>query len=293
MTKQPRMLDTGEQLRRVMRTVYQQRDRFPAAYSWAEVCRIVSVQLLRSPVLGGGLSVPSKEQFRKHLVVLAEQYEDRPLDDAVVSEFAEHAVHLITSLSRRPRHPGAQLKQRRSEKLDTRALAEAAVYAEYLSGQSDADVVRRAVTRVWREKRKRNKTGRLLRVGEGEPLRSMLAVPASGPVHLAQNDLRHSMLKNEKLANVLKESSVFHESRLRPVIGDELWLLGKICGYADRHHRTVLVEVSSSMAAQELHLQQNEYLRRLQRVPGFEKLSGIKFIVRDRKSISFLTKRRS
>jgi hypothetical protein len=284
---------TEEQLRRLTRTVYQQRDRFPAAYSWAEVCRIVSIQLLRSPVWGGALSVPRKEQFRKHLLALAEEYDERPLDDAIVAEFARHALHLLLSLSRRPRHPGAQLKQHGSEKLDTRDLAEAAVYAEYLSGQSDEDIVRRAVTRVWHEKRKRNKTGRLLRVGDGEPLRSMLAVPASGPVHLARNDLRHSMLKNENLVNVLKQSSVFHESRLRPVIGDELWMLGKICGYADRHHRTVLVEVTSSMAAQELHLRQNEYLRRLQRVPGFENLRGLKFKVRDRKSIPFLTKRRS
>jgi hypothetical protein len=82
------------------------------------------------------------------------------------------------------------------------------------------------------------------------------------------------------LGAVLRKAARFAEELLRPALGEELWELGRPVGFADQAETRVLIEVTSSVRAQEMQLRSVELLDKLRRVDGMTGVKGVQVIVR-------------
>lgn len=275
-------------LNTVHRAVRRQRVQSSQAIGWQDIGKLICVHVLRHPLVGGHLPPTAKDQLRSEMPNLLNAYRGVPPSPEAIDQLARTTIAVAQALRPQPRHPGAKLRRYGKDGLSLQEMAEAAVYAECLGKKNEDDIVRSAVTRVWREKRKQRGHQKRLNIKDSESVRSMMALPSKGDVYLPRNDLRHAMMKNGHVAGLMRQASLFHEDRIRPVLGDDLWMLGKLCGFVDRHHHIVMVETDSSIAAQELQLQQTAYVNRLKQIPGFEKVRRMKISVKQRQALPVL-----
>lgn len=280
-TSQQLLDDTTRHLARVLRHAVERGA--PAA----KLVELSLVQLCRPERPGSRLSAPGRARLREALEVLVLHVED-PIRWIAIERYARAASEVVITLVPRARHPGAALATR----LDSsRKLAEAAVWAERGLAHDDEDLVRRAVTRGLRERRRGFRGKTTLAVGAGDPLRGLLDLPSEGSVVLARHDLRTHLLRTSVRAQrnkdptqmglvpLLRRVARFSEAVLRPGIGDDLWALCRPVGFADKAETRVLVEVLGSVFAQEVALRKNELLHRLRLVDGFALVKDVRFAI--------------
>lgn len=202
-----------------------------------------------------------------------------PTDAGVLEAFCLAASEAAVPRRPPPRHPGAALSGRTIDLDDKERLVRSALYAEYASAQSDDDLVHRAVTRALRERRRGRRGERKLDLSEDDPLRKLLDVPARGPVWVRRGDVRGAM--TDHLGGLLRQAAPFAEGALRPILGEELWGLCRPTGFGDTRREQLVVRVASSALAQEVQMRRVELLDRIRRVPGFEKVKTLRFVVAD------------
>ena len=225
---------------------------------------------------------PAAAQLAGALAVLATAITEPPTPRQLLA-FAHSAIEAAAMVRKAPRSPGAVISERLQ---DPRGLAESAVYAEVararLEGASDAVLVQRAVTRALRA-RKRGRPGlRHVPLEPADPMRALLDLPAHGAVYLPKNDLRVRLADASHrgaFGDVLKDVALFAQAHLRPALGEELWELCRPVGFSDKAKSRVVVEVASSVHAQEAQLRSTELVLRLQQVPGFAAVKGTKIVV--------------
>ncbi|MBI1945441.1 MAG: DUF721 domain-containing protein [Deltaproteobacteria bacterium] len=244
----------------------------------AEVAAEVTLQqLVRAGGPGASLGSVDRAALRDAVAMLARPLATTgPLPRSLLA-FARDAVQAALALHRPRRHPGAALEERIDD--ETATLARAAVWAEATHARDDDDLVRRAVTRALREK-KRGRRGRVpLDVAEGNPLRALLHLPSQGRVWLPKNDLRARIAGSaagSPFGAALQQAARFAEEIVRGALGEELWALARPVGFADRAETRVLVEVSSSTAAHEAQLRSREIVATLRTLPGLARVKAIK-----------------
>lgn len=248
----------------------------------AELATTTAMQhLLRAGGPGAQLGPVDRATLRQTVAALARPFSATgPLPRALVA-FARDAVQAALALRRPPRHPGATISERIDDQ--TAALANAAVWAEAARARDDDDLVRRAVTRALREK-KRGRRGQVpLDVDEGDPLRAVLHLPSRGRVWLPKADLRTRIAQSAHgtaFGAALQQAARFAEEPMRSALGEELWALARPVGFADRSETRVLVEVASSAAAHEAQLRSRELVATLRTLPGLDRVKGITVVVR-------------
>jgi hypothetical protein len=240
---------------------------------------VVFLQLNRPGAPGARLSRDARIRLRRALEQLAKPLVDDPVAPRALLAFAQGAADAAWSLAKEPRHPG----QRIDESLDDmKKLAKAAIFAEATRARDQEDLVRRAVARAVREKKRERPGVAPVDVADGDPLRAVLHVPSRGRVVLPRNDVRNRIVgaaKNTAFGDALRKAARFGEEVVRPAIGEELWALGRPVGFSDKSEVRVLVEVVSSAHAQEIQMRSQELVFALRKIPGFERIAGIKVIV--------------
>jgi hypothetical protein len=251
------------------------------AVSVEDVIDVARAQLMRPGSPAHRAAEGARAQLDAALVVLGRQMNGAPTPRALYA-FAHAAAEAAHQIERPMRHPG----QRIGDKLeDVRALAEAALWAEATRARDSDDMVHRAVTRALKE-RKRSRGLVRVDVSEGDPLRTMLDLPHRGRVLLPKNDVRAKMAaaatgaRTSPFGDVLRKAARFSEELLRPMLGDELWELGRPVGFSDKAESRVVIEVTSSVRAHEIKLRSLELLERLRHVPGFESVQSMELVVK-------------
>lgn len=243
----------------------------------------VALVTLTRTTPGAKLSREKRADLKRALHELAKAID--PPQPRTVLAYARAAAAAAWSLLPEGRHPGAGIADRAAE-IPTRELARAALYAEApfmsLSTSGDPDEhVRRAVTRALREKR-RSHGHKRVPLDDGDPLRVVLDVPARGPARLPKNDIRMRIAEasnNTLFGQALRQAARFSEELLRPVLGEDIWAIGRPVGFSDKKETRVLVEVKSALLAHEMQLRSQELVHRLQAVKGFEGVVGVKLVV--------------
>lgn len=266
------------------------------AFSWALAADLALVQLSRPGRPAAALTPALRQTLRATLGVLSRDLAD-PRDPRQLWAYCRRAAEAALRALPRPRHPGAALQR---PGLSLRGLATAALYAEYGQARDADDLLRRAVTRALRERRRQGGQVARLAVEERDPLRALLDLPASGPVYLPRRDVRVWLASGQgrrgrqdreqvgqaaPLPGLLRQAARFAEASLRPALGDELWGLCRPVGFGDARATRVLVQVTSSALAHEVSLRKRELLARLQHVPGFEQVRDVRFLVEERRAL--------
>jgi hypothetical protein len=241
-----------------------------------ECLDVVRVHLARPGGPAHALPREQRAQLFRALDVLAKQM-DAPTPRALYA-FARSAAEAGCSMERGGRHPGFGLNRKID---DTSALARAAVFAEAPHAKDSEDLVRRAVTRALKEKKRKGAVVKV-DVAEGDPLRALLDLPAHGGVFLPRNDVRARLAhlaKHSAMGEALQSAAHFAESLVRPALGEELWDIARPVGKSAKREHRVVVEVGSSTAAQEVHLRKREIVERLRRVRGLETTNDLEIVV--------------
>jgi hypothetical protein len=231
---------------------------------------------------GPRLNADDRARVRATLQTLARTL--TPPSARALYGFCKDAAQVAWQLHHHGRSPGATLRERSDVQSidDVRALAQAAVYKEWLHARGDDDLVRRAVTRALGERR-RGAPGRLVPLADDDPVRDLLNLPPAGRVRLPRGDIRGAIAKaattDAHLGGLLRQVAVFSRPSMEAALGEELWILCRPVGFADPRHKKVLVVTASSVAAQEAQLRSRELLYRLQKVPALSHITGIRVIV--------------
>lgn len=227
---------------------------------------------------GAKLSAKARSDLRDVVKKLAIGID--PSQPRTVLAFARSSSQAAWSLVNPGRHPGQAIAEVASG-TNVKDLARAALYAEGSAAGDPEEHVRRAVLRAVRERRK-SRGRRRLPLDDGDPLRAVLDVPTRGSVQLPRNDVRMRIAEAAEgtaFGHALRQAARFSEELLRPALGEDIWALGKPVGFSDKKETRVIVEVKSAMLGHEMQLRSQELLRRLQRLSGFEKITGIKLVV--------------
>jgi hypothetical protein len=279
----------GDELER--RADHTARDVFPTMRSFTERAQgfdkqqlldVLRAQLSRPGRPGSRLSPPQRARWHEQLAALVRDVEG-PTSQRVLFDLCRDAAraawsHLPTA-SRSRRDPRATVD-------NARRLARASLVAEWGGEGTDDERVRRALTRAVRERRRADRETARLELPDGDPLRAMLSLPASGVVRLPKNDVRAHLVRARSregergtLPDLLRRASRFSERTLRPVLGEELWGLCRPVGFADRHGRVITVQVDNAALAHEISMRKRELLSRLRAAPGFENARDVRFKV--------------
>jgi hypothetical protein len=176
-------------------------------------------QLTRPGVALERWTAPQRQRLHDALSRLALPLADDPVQPRALLAFARAAADAALALAprRAPRFADGD---------SVRALARAALAAEAGVATSEDDLVRRAVTRAWRERR-RGKPGTVaLDVAERDPLRALLHVPATGKLRVARNDARAKIANAAArgvFGDVLHKAARFAPEVLEPALGEGRW----------------------------------------------------------------------
>ena len=260
---------------RVVRAVRHALDR--GHLSNEDAVELALLQLLRPGGPGARISIANRTRLREAVRHLARELD--VTQPRSILQFAKGASQAAWTLAVVPRHPGASFDE--AVNADPRALARAALYAEAAYARDSEDHIRRALTRAIRE-RKRMRGVSSIHLADNDPLRTVLDVPARGRVLLPKNDLRvhiAAAARATTFGDVLRLAARFSEEIVRPVLGEELWALGRPVGFSDRKQSRVLIETSSVSKAHEIQLRSPELVHRLKSTPGFENTKSVKIIV--------------
>ncbi len=246
-------------------------------FSADDAVDVALVQLGRAggPRLGDG----QKLALRRSLLVLAANLS--PPTPRALHAFARDAAGLAWQAEKPARSPGAALKDI-AHVADVADVARAAVYAELLRARDDDDLVRRAVHRALQERRQAP-PGVPVPLASGDPLRSLLDLPQHGRLRLPPRDVRGAIARvaadDAVLGDTLRKAARFARHILQPALGDELWVLCRPVGFADKAETRVLIATDSSLSAQETQLRSRELVHRLRKTPGFERVAAVRVVV--------------
>jgi hypothetical protein len=244
-------------------------------FTWSLAAQHALAVVLRQ---GGSRPVGERERLAEVLRAIAETMPPA-IEPGALEAFAD-VVSDVGLRQVRHRHPGQQLNASDEPPRRPSELARAAVYAEYAGAVSDEAAVHRAVTRALRERKRARRGKRSLSIEDRDPLRRVLDLPDHGRPVVASGDVRVAM--TGKLAPLLAQAVPFAEVHVRRALGEELWARCRPIGWGDARHTRVLLAVPSSPVAHELGLSRREIVRRLQGVPGFEKVKDVRFQVQER-----------
>jgi hypothetical protein len=248
------------------------------AFSVEVAARVAFLHVTRPERTGGMLPAEKNAILRAQLSSLAQHMVMNP-DAHTLRAFATEAIHVAQAMRPRPRHPGAALSAASLPK-DDATLLRAALYAESAGARDDDDLVRRAVTRALRERRRSRRGFARVPLDDDDPLRTVLGLPAEGALRLLRTDVRqHVAQSTGAVGDVLRDAALFLPATLRRALGEELWGLCRILGFADVRRTRVLIGVSSSSVAQEVAMRKPDLLARLRLVPGFERVRDVRFEV--------------
>jgi hypothetical protein len=248
------------------------------AFSSSVAARVAFLHVTRPERAGGLLPESLNAILRAQLDALAAHMVTNP-DAHTLRAFANEATAVAQAMRPPPRHPGASLASP-TIPVDDAGLLRAALYAESAGARDDDDLVRRAVTRALRERRRSRRGFARVPLENDDPLRAVLGLPAAGSLRLLRTDVRqHVANSSGPVGNVLRDAALFLPSTLRRALGEELYGLARILGFADTRRTRVLVGVSSSSVAQEVAMRKPDLLARLRRVPGFERVKDVRFEV--------------
>ncbi len=202
-----------------------------------------------------------------------------PPTSKALYQYAKDAAALAWSQHPRPRSP---LAPQEDAWYGAEELARSAIAAEIARGGhnfGDEDLVRRAVRRGL-DARRKARIGTAIPVPPGDPLRRLLEVPPAGAVRLPRGDFRTKMAqqftRETAMGEAIRKSAIFHNEPMQDALGPLLWELGRPTGFADRKQTRILIASPTSTMAQEAQLHALEYLHRLQKVAGLERLTGTK-----------------
>lgn len=247
-------------------------------FSPDDAVAIALLTLSRGPP-GTKLSASMRGDLKAALVKLSKALD--PSQPRSVLAFARAASEAAWSLVPAGRHPGATISDRAGD-IPVRELARAALYAEGMSAADPEEHVRRAVTRALRERR-RSHGRKSVPLEDGDPLRAVLDVPTRGNVRLPRNDVRMKIAEaahsNNAFGAALRQAAKFSEELLRPVLGEDIWAIGRPVGFSDKKETRVIVEVKSALLAHEMQLRSQELVHRLKKVRGFDNVAHIKLVV--------------
>ena len=240
----------------------------------------VAVALLQLSRPGGPrLGAPDRHRLHAALQTLSSSLcsDTQPPTGRAIYDFAKAAAAAAWRLHHAGRSPSSLIRERADG--DTRALAEAAVYAELLNARGDEDLVRRAVTRAWRERR-RGAPGRPVPLAAHDPLRTLLELPAEGRLRLPRGDVRgviaDTATGDADFGALMRAVAIFARPVMEPALGPELWSLCRPVGFSDQRRTRVLVAAASSVGAQEAQLRSMELVHRLRQIQGLTHIVGVK-----------------
>ena len=271
----PRLSREDELVRMLLRALRRRIE--DGAFSSDEAVVVAEAQLVRPG--GPRLSPDNRARLKAALHVEARLLE--PPTPRALLGFARAAARLGFTLETKARSPGAVVEEHLD---DVGHLARAAVYAEVTRAQDQEQLLQRAVTRAVRA-RKRGRPG-MARVplDDGDPLRELLDLPSHGRVALPRHDVRlriaRAATEEGAFGTALRKAARFDPATLALALGEELATIGIVVGFADAREKKVLVEVRSSILAQEVQLRSKELVYRLKKVPGFEAVTGVQVVVR-------------
>jgi len=264
---------------------------FPSVRSFTERARgfsredlvvVLRAQLCRPGRPGGRLSPPLRDAWLADVDTIAAALGD-PTDQRALLSLCRDVSRAVWS-----RLPSAARTRRdpRATVDSPRRLARSALIAEWSTAGDDKDRVRRAVTRAFRERGRAGLGTVRLELPDGDPLRAMLDLPATGVVRLPKNDVRVHLVRmrtrageHNALPDLLRRASRFSERTLRPLLGEELWGMCRPVGFSDKRGRIVTVRVDNAALAHEISLRKRELLSRLRAGPGFESVKDVRFKV--------------
>ncbi len=246
-------------------------------FSADDAVAIAMLQLSRPG--GPRLSANDRQRLHTALSTLSSSLcsDSQPPTGRAVYDFAKAAAAAAWQLHRAGRSPSSVIRERADG--NARALAEAAVYAELFNARGDDDLVRRAVTRAWRERR-RGAPGRPVPLGANDPLRTLLELPAEGRLRLPRGDVRGVIADvatgDLNFGALMRAVAIFARPVMEPAMGPELWTLCRPVGFSDQRRTRVLVAAASSVGAQEAQLRSMEIVHRLRQVDGLKHIVGVK-----------------
>lgn len=258
------------------------------AFSWSDAADMALVQVARPGRPGAQLTPQMRETLRQHFMLLTHDL-STPAESKPLMHFCQRAAEAALARVPRPRHPGARL---RDPSLSMQEMVKAALFAEWSQAVDDDDLVRRALTRALRERRKSRRHLRRLQLESQDPLRSLLGLPEGSAVFLPWRDLRLHLAsarnragQDQALPGLLRQAARFSERTLRPALGEELWAICLPVGFVDPRMTRVSVQVRSSALAHEVSMRRVELLARLRQVPGFEQVRDIRFLVEEKRML--------
>lgn len=282
----PHVVETARHLFRLLRRMLEEGVRTDAA----RVVEIAWVQLTRPGRPGARIGLESRAALKQEMALSAARFVELS-DNAALSRFCREVTE--AAYRRVPR--GSYSRPMVDAVGSNKDLARAALLREYASSHDDEDLVRRAVTRAIRERRRHTQRTVRVDVEDNDPLRELLDLPARGAVRLPPQDIRLHMANvlsksGEKsvLPPLLRRAARFSEKTLRPALGEELWGLCRPVGFADPRGHRLVVQVTSAALAHEVSMRKRELLHRLKAVPGFEGIKDVRFLVEERKSLPVL-----
>lgn len=283
MADDPRVTETARHLFRLLRRILEEGVRSDAS----RVVDVAYVQLTRPGRPGAVLSDANRIALKSEMQLAAGRFVELS-DNAALARFCKE----VSAAAYRRVPKGRHSRPLHDAVESSKDLARMAVLGEYSSSHDDKDLVRRAVTRAMRERRRHTQRTVRVDVEEQDPLRDLLDLPSRGAVRLPPHDIRLHMANvlsrkgsKSELPLLLRKAARFSEKTLRPALGEELWGLCRPVGFADPRYRVLIVQVTSSVLAHEVSLRKRELLHRLQAVPGFEEVRDVRFKVEDKRSL--------
>lgn len=266
-----------ETTRLILRTLRRRVD--AGAFDPADAVDIALQQILRPG--GPRLNVGDRQRLSEALKVHSKQLS--PPSSKAIYEFAKAAAAAAWINHQAGRSPGASLRER--TEASPRSLIQAAIAREAPHAKDSEDLLRRAVNRALRERR-RGAPGVLVPLDSGDPLRGLLDLPTAGRVRLPRGEIRGSMARaavdDGVLGGILRQAAVFSSMVMQPLLGEALWRMCRPIGFADRRRTKVLVAAPTSVMAQEVQLHSRELLHRLQQLPALKTITGIRVVVDDK-----------
>lgn len=248
-----------------------------ARLSMHDLSRAAVVQLLRRE------NVKRLNTRRKDLeheaARLSEAVHD-PTDSRQLRQFCEYLYESAEVILASQEHAN-----RFDNSANTKAWLEDALAFEKRRGLSDDEAMKRAVTRVIKE-RKKGDGKRSVRLESNDPLRALLHLE-TGAQRLPRTDVRVAIVgqRHTPLGQALRDAARFREEVLREALGEELWGLCRPTGFASSRRTKLLVAVLSSAILQEVSMRKSELLSRIKRTEGFENVRSLKLYVSEGQSL--------
>jgi hypothetical protein len=201
----------------------------------------------------------------------------RPMEPRSLYAFAVSSSRLLSEVESHALDP----RDASARELAVRALSATALRADAHNGSYDTDAhVQRAVAHAIRLRNRGSLRRTRVKLEDDDPVRRLLLFAERGPITDDRRAIRTHLSKFARtdFGPVLRQAAAFAPDVLHDALGAELSVLCKPVGFHDAKKTTVLLEVSSSMAAQQVQFRAAEIVARLQRVEGFGQVTSVRVV---------------